>query len=169
MKESKIVWWDCFRVSGGWMGTVWTSRGVRSVTFPRRSFSDARRATISAVSPLEGRWMKRRMPWRNQLSGLAKGVRGSPVRLDLVGTPPFSRSVWKVTASIPRGQTRSYQWVARRLGSPRAMQAVGQALKRNPVPLLVPCHRVIRASGQLGGFSGGRGWKRKLLEAEGAI
>lgn len=87
--------------------------------------------------------------------------------LDLRGAPAFSRSVWKATSSIPLGETRSYQWVARRLGQIRGMQAVGQALKRNPVPLLVPCHRVIRASQAVGGFSGGRGWKERLLVAEG--
>ena len=72
----------------------------------------------------------------------------------------FEWQVLKATTCIPLGETRSYQWVARAVGSPKAVRAVGQALKNNPFPLIIPCHRVIRGDGSLGGYSGG-GAKRK--------
>ena len=81
----------------------------------------------------------------------------------------FQRAVWEVVRSIPYGQTRSYSWVAERVGRPRACRAVGAALKANPILLLVPCHRVVRADGSLGGFSPGLEVKEWLLRHEGAL
>ena len=79
----------------------------------------------------------------------------------------FERRVWKVTSTIPAGQTRTYQWVARRIGNPRAARAVGRALAKNPLPVVIPCHRVIRKDGSLGGYSLGRKKKEVLLTKEG--
>lgn len=79
---------------------------------------------------------------------------------------PFQRKVWKVLLSIPYGETRSYKWVAERVKSPGAFRAVGQAAGRNPIPIIYPCHRVINADGNLGGYSGGLRKKRILLELE---
>lgn len=73
---------------------------------------------------------------------------------------------WKVlsaTATIPLGETRSYQWVAQRIGFPKAVRAVGQALRRNPYPVIIPCHRVIHADGSLGGYAGGSGERKAVL------
>ena len=67
---------------------------------------------------------------------------------------------------IPRGQTRSYGWVAQRIGKPRAVRAVGAACGANPVPVIIPCHRVIASDGSLGGFGGGLPMKRRLLALE---
>ena len=78
----------------------------------------------------------------------------------------FTKAVLKAAAQIPIGQTRSYQWVAKRIGRPKALRAVGQVLKRNPFPLLIPCHRIIRADGELGGYSKGEKNKRDLLVME---
>ena len=66
----------------------------------------------------------------------------------------FCRQVWRQTCQIPPGQTRSYGWVAKGVGKPKAARAVGGALRRNPLPLVIPCHRVISASGGLGGYGG---------------
>ena len=79
---------------------------------------------------------------------------------------PFQRRVYAVVKRIPRGQTRSYRWVAERLGDPNLARAVGQALNRNPWPETVPCHRVIRADGSLGGYAWGVSRKRRLLALE---
>ncbi len=68
---------------------------------------------------------------------------------------PFQWRVLKAVAEIPLGETRTYAWVARAAGHPGAARAVGGALKRNPYPLIIPCHRVVRGGGQLGGYSGG--------------
>ena len=76
---------------------------------------------------------------------------------------------WQVlhaTTKIPIGQTRSYQWVAKMIGKPKAVRAVGQALKKNPFPLIIPCHRVVREDGSLGGYAGGTKKKEMLLRLE---
>lgn len=80
----------------------------------------------------------------------------------------FQRRVWEALRAIPRGETRSYGAVAAALGEPDAARAVGAANGRNPIPLLIPCHRVVSADGGLGGFSGSLSVKRALLEMEGA-
>ncbi len=87
------------------------------------------------------------------------------VPVDVRGTP-FQRRVWRVLRSIPRGQTRTYAEVARRLGRPGAARAVARACASNPVALLVPCHRVVRSDGSLGGYRWGTWRKRMLLERE---
>ena len=84
--------------------------------------------------------------------------------------PEFYRKVWLACIEIKAGETRSYKWLARRIGSPRAARAVALALKRNPFAPLVPCHRVIRSDGTLGGYSGpgGTAAKERMLRKEGA-
>ena len=85
---------------------------------------------------------------------------------DLSHYTEFQRAVWGATKEIPHGETRSYSWVAARIGRPRAVRAVGAALGRNPVPIVVPCHRVVGANGSLTGFAYGLGWKEALLNLE---
>jgi len=87
------------------------------------------------------------------------------VALDLDGTP-FQRAVWAQLRQIPHGATASYGELARKLGSPQASRAVGMANNRNPIAIIVPCHRVIGADGSLTGFGGGLPWKRWLLARE---
>ena len=87
--------------------------------------------------------------------------------LDLQGTP-FQQKVWGELRRIPRGQTIAYRELAERVGSPRGFRAVGQANRRNPVPIIIPCHRVIAADGSLGGYSSGIERKEWLLKHEGA-
>lgn len=79
---------------------------------------------------------------------------------------PFTRSVLRLAAAIPYGETRSYSALARDLGRPRAARAVGNALARNPVPILIPCHRVVRRDGTIGPYIWGSAWKKKLLALE---
>jgi methylated-DNA-[protein]-cysteine S-methyltransferase len=88
------------------------------------------------------------------------------VDLEMPGTP-FQQRVWAALRRIPYGETRSYGQIAAQIGNPGASRAVGLANRRNPVAIIVPCHRVIGASGQLTGFGGGIGRKRALLELEG--
>ncbi len=95
--------------------------------------------------------------------------RGPSVRLDLRGVSAFERSVLLKAAEIPRGEVRPYAWIAREIGHGAAVRAVGSALGRNPVPLLIPCHRVVHSDGTLGGYVFGHATKRALLEAEGAM
>lgn len=86
--------------------------------------------------------------------------------IDAPGASPFDIEVWKTAREIGYGETRTYGWIADRIGRPGAARAVGGAMGRNPVPVVVPCHRVVRAGGGLGGFSAGIEWKIKLLGME---
>jgi O-6-methylguanine DNA methyltransferase len=97
---------------------------------------------------------------------LATGTKGS-LPLDLRSVTEFQRDVLAAAATIPPGEVRSYGWVAREIGSPSAARAVGSALNRNPVPILIPCHRVGRSDGSIGGYAFGEAMKRDLLRAEG--
>jgi len=86
--------------------------------------------------------------------------------LDLRAGTDFQQRVWKALCAIPFGETKSYGDIAREVGSPRGTRAVGMACGANPIPLIVPCHRVVAAGGKLGGFSGGLDWKKRLLAIE---
>jgi len=87
--------------------------------------------------------------------------------LDLTRGTDFQRQVWEVLRKIGPGHTKSYGEVAAAIGNPEATRAVGAACGANPVPPIIPCHRVLAAKGKLGGFSGTKGWKEKLLAREG--
>jgi O-6-methylguanine DNA methyltransferase len=89
--------------------------------------------------------------------------------LNLSNGTTFQRKVWNTLRKIARGQTKSYGEIARAIGRPKAVRAVGGACGANPIPVLVPCHRVLAANKKLGGFSGGLNWKRKLLTREGVM
>lgn len=78
----------------------------------------------------------------------------------------FERKVWETLRKIPYGETRTYKWLAEEIGKPLAFRAVGNALGKNPIPIIFPCHRVIEADGSLGGYSGGVDIKRRLIEIE---
>lgn len=89
-------------------------------------------------------------------------------RYDLNDLTPFERDVLLKTATIPRGEVRTYSWVAREIGRPAAVRAVGTALANNPIPVLIPCHRVIRTDGIIGNYgAGGTSAKKEILAAEG--
>jgi O-6-methylguanine DNA methyltransferase len=97
--------------------------------------------------------------------------RGTPGKLpvDLRSVSDFQQRVLRTTATIPKGEVRPYGWVAREIDNPRAVRAVGTALAHNPVPLIIPCHRVVRSDGQIGNYSlGGPHIKVDLLQHEGA-
>ena len=86
--------------------------------------------------------------------------------LDLSIGTEFQRKVWEKVSEIPYGELRSYKWIANEIGNPNAVRAVGNAVGKNPVPPIIPCHRVIRSDGKLGGFSSGIALKKWLLKLE---
>ncbi len=107
---------------------------------------------------------------RRELDEYFAGARRAfDVPLDLVGVPDFTRRVLEATARIPFGVTSTYRDVAGAAGSPKAYRATGNALGANPVPIVVPCHRVLASGGHLGGYTGGTHRKELLLELEGAL
>ncbi len=89
------------------------------------------------------------------------------IPLDLSSGTLFQQKVWKTLLEIPYGKTESYKWVARQIRKPKATRAVGNANGKNPIPIIIPCHRVVSSDGGLGGYSAGLHNKRKLLKLEG--
>jgi O-6-methylguanine DNA methyltransferase len=96
----------------------------------------------------------------------ARRVSFSDIPLDFGSPTPFQLAVWQACSRIPWGQTRSYKGIAAEIRKPAAVRAVGNALGNNPLPIIVPCHRVTRADGSVGGFSAGPQLKRRLIELE---
>ncbi|MFO0710455.1 MAG: methylated-DNA--[protein]-cysteine S-methyltransferase [Sandaracinus sp.] len=125
----------------------------------------------AAVDALAAELEIPRAPLPPSLAILAAFARGEPVDLATVpivlSGPPFFLKVWKALRSVHRGEVCTYAHLARAARSPRAMRAVGQAMARNPLPLVVPCHRVIADHARLGGYTGGTDRKRALLALEG--
>lgn len=148
----------------GPLGLVATDRGLRAVSW--------RGEETSVKLPAD---MERNpehpilQQTTQQLNEYFDGKRTSfDLPLDLRGTP-FQESAWRALGDIPYGSTRSYGEQAALIGRPRAVRAVGQANGRNPVPIVLPCHRVIGANGSLVGFGGGLDLKTQLLQHEGAL
>ena len=96
------------------------------------------------------------------------GGRPTGLRFDLAGLSDFERAVLRKALEVPVGEVRSYAWVAREIGRPAAVRAVGSALGRNPIPILIPCHRIVRSDGAISDYIFGRSAKRALLAQEGA-
>jgi methylated-DNA-[protein]-cysteine S-methyltransferase len=139
----------------------YTPRGVTALEFPRRT-------APRSVPPLEkAPSFIRRLAQQLKQYAAGKTVRWS-VPVDLSSGTHFQQKVWRSLTKIPRGRTQSYAWVARKIGKPNATRAVGTACGANPVPVVIPCHRVIASDGSLGGFGGGLPMKRRLLRLEGA-
>jgi methylated-DNA-[protein]-cysteine S-methyltransferase len=114
-------------------------------------------------------------PVRHAIDAIVALLRGEPsdlssIALDMRGVPEFHARVFAIARAIPAGETRTYGSIATQLGEPGAARAVGQALGRNPFPIIVPCHRVLAAGGKVGGFSGsgGNATKLRMLAIEGA-
>lgn len=130
-----------------------------------RGISLIRQGRQARVETAAGRRLVDRA--REELSEYLLGQRAYfSVPLDLSSVPDFQAKVLRAAGAIPFGQARPYAWVAKRIGHPLAVRAVGTALGKNPVPLLVPCHRVLKSDGGVGGYIFGTGVKRRLLGLE---
>ena len=150
----------------GWVGILASPKGLLGTTLPQRSAQEAYQLvggelTHTNQSPHLFVDLMERL--KAYFSGYQVIF---PDALDLSAATPFQRHVLETTRVIPHGETRSYLWVADRIRGPGAARAVGQALGKNPLPIIVPCHRVIASDGTLGGFSGGAEMKRHLLQLE---
>jgi methylated-DNA-[protein]-cysteine S-methyltransferase len=147
-----------------------TPRGLVRVTFPVESPETVLEQLASTVSPRILESPAQLDEVRRELDLYFDGkLTDFELPLDWQLTKGFYRKVLRATARIPYGKTRSYSQVAKRAGSPRAVRATGTALGSNPLPIVVPCHRVLRSGGALGGYGGGLDVKQALLELEGAV
>ena len=162
-----------FDTAIGWCGIAWGARGVAGVQLPEAGDTETRARILhrfpaagEASPPPEVQGAVDRIV--ALLGGEVSDL--SAIALDMDDVPAFHRRVYEVARTIPPGKTLSYGDLAARLGAPGAARAVGQALGRNPFPIVVPCHRVLAAGGKIGGFSaqGGVVTKRRMLAIEGA-
>jgi methylated-DNA-[protein]-cysteine S-methyltransferase len=148
-----------------------TRVGLVRLAYPEEGFDDVLEELADALSPRVLEDARRTDRVRRQLDAYFEG-RAQPWRtpLDWSLTPPgFSRRVLQATAAIPRGAVSTYREVAARAGSARAARAAGNALHDNPIPIVVPCHRVVPATGGIGRY-GGQEWRKEyLLRLEGAL
>ncbi len=165
-----------FLTGFGWCGLAWTGSGVCAATLPCESRGEAERqlrrnlqyAGIAGVDqslPLTA-GARAAQAW---CEGYFQGEAGAPgFELDMRHMTEFQRRACAALLEIRRGQVKSYAHLAQDLGMPDAPRAAGTACARNPLPIIVPCHRVVRSSGSVGGFAGGPELKRRMLELEGA-
>ncbi|MFA5308895.1 MAG: methylated-DNA--[protein]-cysteine S-methyltransferase [Dehalococcoidales bacterium] len=167
MDSTEELSYIVFYTPYGWVGLLASDSGLRRVTLPLPSAPDAEAALGDEIID---RAVVSTDPFRDLMPRFHAYFTGRrvefPDALDFSGFTPFQRSVWEAARRIPYGETRSYGWLARQIGKPGAARAVGQALGRNPFPIIVPCHRVLAGDGGAGGFSGGLAMKEKLLALE---
>ena len=151
----------------GWMGIISSSLGIKKIIVPKKSkgevliqvkdrYTLVNEIDFAIISDLPQRL-------RHYFTGETMNF---PDKLDLRETTFFQQRVWKATQTITYGRTKSYVQVASQLGHNKAARAIGQALSKNPLPIIIPCHRVISSDGSLGGFSAGLDLKKYLLRLE---
>ena len=161
--------YSVFNTYFGWMGVVKGEKGLKRIILPHPEQKEVEKIIFREFpGAIEG---------SASLKPLTKSLRGyftakrSPQNfsLDWSGYSIFFVSVWRTAQTIPWGEVRTYKWLSAQLKNPRASRAAGNALGKNPLPIVVPCHRIVRSDGALGGFSapGGISLKRKLLALEG--
>jgi len=154
-----------FDTDMGWVGILASAKGLRRTTLPQPSAQEAQQllGDLNDATRAPHSFDNLIQRFRIYFSGHRVTF---PDLLDLSGATTFQRQVWEITRLISYGETRSYAWVAEQIGQPRAVRAVGQALGKNRLPIIIPCHRVIASQGKLGGFSGGVKMKKRLLSLE---
>lgn len=160
-----------FKSPWGWMGIAESSKGIQTIVLPKQS-KRAVESDLKAQS--NGPWEERASPLleaaRQQLLDYLAGKRDTfDVPLDLSRGTSFQRKVWRILQRVPYGKLRSYQWIALRVGGRQYARAVGNAVGSNPLPVVIPCHRIVAHDASLGGFSCGLPMKRKLLSLEGTL
>ncbi len=152
------------------MGAVNSPKGLHMVILPKKAENEVKKT-------LEEHYTEDLERDERSLAAVARQIReymtGKKIvfkySLDAAGATPFELKVWDAVFGIPYGEVRSYDWIAKQVGAQAKVRAVGQALKRNRLPIVIPCHRVINKSGDLGGYAGGIELKRKLLKIEGRL
>jgi methylated-DNA-[protein]-cysteine S-methyltransferase len=160
-----------FKSHWGWMGVSETTKGIAAVVLPKAS----RQAVLSelqtsSIELLNAQASPRLREAQAQLTDYLAGTRRSfDLPLDLSRGTSFQRKVWQTLRRVSYGQLRSYQWVAVRVAGRQYARAVGNAVGANPMPIVIPCHRIVSQDASLGGFSCGLPTKRKLLTLEGTL
>ena len=151
----------------GWIGLILSPKGLRATTLPRPSRDEALR-DVSEMGALEPASENDAGDLPRRLRAFADGERVDlAADIDWSRITGFRRAVLEETMRIPAGGTRTYGWLARKVGRPRAARAVGRVMATNPLPIVVPCHRVVGSDGSLRGYGAGLAMKAELLRLEG--
>jgi O-6-methylguanine DNA methyltransferase len=143
----------------------YSEKGLAKIDWPK--VGSPRRADRTSQRDVPTKIKNWHRTTETALKKILAGKKSKLPPLDWTGKTDFQRSVWRQMLKISAGKTKSYGEIASAIGNPKAVRAVGGACGANPVPVLVPCHRVLAANKKLGGFSGGLDWKRSLLKREG--
>jgi O-6-methylguanine DNA methyltransferase len=158
---SKADWVLSIPTSQGEFVATYSEQGLRGLRFPGKP-------APKAPTEVPGRIQHWHQLTRRAVVAVLEGrVLSKLPPFDLGEGTDFQRQVWDQLTRIPTGQAKSYGEIAEALGKPGAARAVGTACGANPIPVIIPCHRVLASSKRIGGFSGGLEWKRRLLQAEG--
>ena len=160
------LYYDIFLSQLGWIGALASPRGLR-----RLVVGATPQEALDELGPeaSQGRHAPAALDdVRHHLEAYLRGKEKSleDVTLDLEGAPPFFKAAWEACRTIPPGETRSYAWLASAAGRPGAFRAAGQAMAKNRLALIIPCHRVIGSDGNLHGYRGGLAQKAQLLALE---
>lgn len=174
-RQKELNDYAVIQTSLGWVGLSGNAKGLQRLILPEKDKKNVI-AQLSASVPSGSRFIPADQQFAALMEKIEEYFNGKPVhfeseKLDLSGYTSFQRNVLLKTREIPYGTTRTYRWLAEQTGYPRAYRAVGGVMRINPLPLIIPCHRVIGSKGKLTGFSaaGGLTLKQKMLEIEGAL
>jgi len=160
-----------FKTLLGWMGVVGSEKGLKRIILPHTGRAEVKKIIFQQFPKVK----EDNVFFKSPAEILIKYFEGEKITrcfsLDESGNTEFLVKVWKATQSISWGEVRSYTWLSTHIKNPGSFRAVGNALGKNPFPIVVPCHRVIRKDGTLGGFSAPEGilLKQKLLQLEGVM
>ena len=149
----------------GRLRVAFSPKGITTICLAdgsRTAFENAYSRRLG-VRPQQGEMPE---PFKQAIIKAAAGSPYDPVPIDLSGLSEFQLKVLKALQRVPRGEVQTYAWLAQKAGSPKAARAVGNIMARNPVPVLIPCHRVVPASGGSGNYGLGKARKRELLQRE---
>jgi methylated-DNA-[protein]-cysteine S-methyltransferase len=154
MRSSKAQpFYDSFESPIGVLYLIFSGKILREISFKKPSGIIRKGEASSLIKKELREYFENGREEFTQKTAFAKGTE-------------FDRMVWFALKEVPYGETRTYRWLAEKIGNPSACRAVGQALSRNPIPILFPCHRIIESDGSIGGYSSGADIKRRLLEIE---
>jgi methylated-DNA-[protein]-cysteine S-methyltransferase len=166
LDQTNLIYYVVLNTKSGWIGISGSQNGIKQTTLPQPSKEQAefmlgRSINDACYSASYFRDIVER--YKAYFDGQKVDF---TIKLDFSEATVFERKAWETTSTIPYGETRSYAWVARQIEKPLASRGVGQAMRRNPFPIIVPCHRVIASDGKLRGFGGGLVMKQYLLDLE---
>ena len=162
MKKAKAYHYRSYRSPAGLLHLWATSAGISALCFAKKPLVPGANVAKAGKGP---------DPFKGIVKQLDQYFKGRPVKFvyqaDIPFGTSFQKAVWKKLAELPPGQLITYGALAREIKRPKAVRAVGQAVGANPLPIIIPCHRVIASDGKLGGYAWGMGLKKKLLKIEG--